>query len=44
MPYVWLRMPIVPEIVSMTLLTDVFLIDEMLRPDAEQPAHTPSAE
>lgn len=23
------------------LLTDVFLVDEMLRPDAEQPPHTP---
>jgi len=26
------------------LLTDVFLIDEMLRPDAEQPLHTEPAE
>ena len=26
------------------LLTDVFLLDEILRPDAEQPAHTPPAE
>ena len=26
------------------LLTDVFLVDEMLRPDAEHPPHTPPAE
>ncbi|MYH30829.1 MAG: hypothetical protein F4018_00435 [Acidobacteria bacterium] len=26
------------------LLTDVFLLDEILRPDAAQPAHTPPAE